>query len=190
MTYFVGAYWPQRKESRIACASRISNFAQEIAKLDSSLVYWFKRRTSKKTAPRALPMDPNALESLLKTNRRDIGNDVIEELGFSFSAWTGKHSEMTASVSVMCGAYSPLVNNSVVLSFDAGKIPTPYLLREILKSMVSAFEPHDAVVNSMERLLAHPSLPVLKIPSFYSYRAQSGFEEHKSQSEIEWKDGT
>lgn len=104
MTYFTGAYWMQREESQAACALRISNFIIEISKLDPSLSHWFKKGANLREALRTeLPIDKNGLKPLLRVQRRDVGNEIIPELGYSFSAWNGNLSNMGASISVMCG---------------------------------------------------------------------------------------
>lgn len=180
MTYFVGAYWMQREESQAACALRISNFIIEISKLDPSLSHWFKQATTLKGALQTkFPIDANGLKPLLRVQRRDVGNDIIPELGYSFSAWNGNLSNMAASISVMCGGYSNLVGNSAVLSFAPKASPSLDLLKNILKIMVAHFEPEDGIVNSMERSSAHTSLSVLEIPSIYSYHIHSGFKENQ-----------
>lgn len=105
MAYFVGAYWGQREESRQACAVRISAFLCELTQLDVALSLWFKMLNSRKEPLVALPNDPDGLEPLLRVNKTDIGDKIFTELGFSFSAWTGREADMGASLSVKCGGY-------------------------------------------------------------------------------------
>lgn len=175
MTYFVGAYWGPRKESRQASAERMSAFLHGLAKQDAALSQWFKKAASRKAPLVAVSNDPDGLVPLLKTNQRDVGGDVIAELGFNFAAWTGRDANLTASLAVTCGAFSPVVRNSVVVSFDPAASPTLDLLQGILTAAVTAFDPEDAVVNSTERLSAHVSLPAWKIPAVFRYRLGSGF---------------
>lgn len=177
MTYIVGAYWAQREESRIACALRISDFIKKIAQLDSSLAHWFKRAGPRTAQQAELPTDPDGLTPLLKASQRDVGNDVIKELGYSFSAWNGNQSSMGASMSIACGGYSTLVGNSAVLSFAPKSSPTLKLLREILESMVGAFEPDSAIVKSSVRLSAGLSPSANEISPIYSYCINLGFTE-------------
>lgn len=175
MAHFVGAYWAQRQESRQACARRMSAFLHDLAQQDAALSQWFKKATSRKAPLVAVPNDPDGLVPLLKANQRDIGGDVIAELGFNFSAWTGREADMAASLAATCGAYSPVVRNSVVLSFDPAASPTLDLLQRILKAAVTAFDPEDAVVNSTERLSAHATLPAWEAPAASRYKRGSGF---------------
>ncbi len=48
MGYTVGAYWGQRKESRQACASRISVLLQALAAQDAALSRWYDLIHSRK----------------------------------------------------------------------------------------------------------------------------------------------
>jgi len=175
MTYFVGVYWGQREESRQECASRISAFLQALPMHDAGLSQWYKKAASRKAPLVALPCDPDGLGPLLKTNRRDIGGDAIAELGFNFSAWTGRETDMQASLAATCGAYSPVVRNFVVVSFEMEVSPTLDLLQGILRSAVTAFDPEDGVVSSTDDLSAHASLPAWKVPSVFRYRRGAGF---------------
>lgn len=175
MAYFVGAYWGSRKESRQACAERMSAFLHGLAKQDAALSQWFKKATSRATPLVAVPKETHGLLPLLKTNQRDVGGDVISELGFNFSVWTGREENLPASLAATCGAYGPVVRNSVVVSFAPAASPTLDLLQRILRAAVTAFDPEDAVVNFTERLSAHASLPAWKAPALYRYKLGSGF---------------
>lgn len=174
MAYFVGAYWGQRGESREVCAERMSVFLRELAKLDPALSLWFKKAGSLKKAVEPLSNTSEGLLPLLKANRRDIGNDSIIELGFNFSAWTGRGAEMRASLSATCGSCSPVVRNSVVVSFDQNSSPSIDILKGILSIIVSAFDPEDAVVFSTDQLSAYPSLPVWELPAALRYKVGVG----------------
>src|SRR5258708_4075060 len=109
MSYVVGAYWGERKESRQACASRISVFLHALAARDAALSGGTKPLASRKERLRELPHDVDRLLPLLGVNRRDFGGEVIVELGFDFSAWNGWKADLPASLSVYCGAFSPFV---------------------------------------------------------------------------------
>ena len=175
MSYTVGAYWGQRKESRQACASRISAFLQALAAQDAALSRWYKPLASRKERLRELPHDVDGLLPLLGVNRRDFGGEVIVELGFDFSAWNGWKADIPASLSVDCGAFSPVVSNSAVVSFDPEASPTFGLLQEILRAAVTAFDPEDGVVVSDATRSAHPALRMREKPAVFRYKRGVGF---------------
>jgi len=99
------------------------------------------------------------------------------ELGFSFSAWNGLEQEehAPASLSVDCGAYSPVVGNSVVVSFDPATAPPLDRLQGMLRAAVAAFDPEDGVVVSRESSDAYSTLPILQVPAVFRYKRGAGF---------------
>ncbi len=145
----VGVYWGARKESKEECAQRLKAFLRVLAQQSGGLAHWFKKTSSRKAAAKAAPIDCDTVESLLKAHRRDIGGDVITELGFSFEAWTGFDTKTVASLAMKCGSYSQVVGNYLVISFaDSHNLPEN--LEEILQTAVSTFDPDHGVVNLRE----------------------------------------
>jgi hypothetical protein len=175
MSYIVGTYWGQRKESRQACASRISVFLQALAAQDAALSRWYRLLASRKEPLRELPRDVDGLLPLLGVNRADIGGEVMVELGFDFCAWNGWKAGLPASLEVFCGAFSPVVGNFAVVSFDSEASPTLDLLQGILRAAVAAFDPEDGVVVSKATSSAHPSLSIVKTPAVFRYKRGAGF---------------
>ena len=175
MSHTVGAYWGQRKESRQACATRVSVFLQALAAQDAALSRWYRLLASRKAPLRELPHDVDGLLPLLGVNRADIGGAVMVELGFDFSAWNGWKADIPASLSVYCGAFSPVVGNSAVVSFDPEASPKLDLLHGILRAAVTAFDPDDGIVVSDATLSAHPSPSILEMPAVFRYKRGAGF---------------
>lgn len=170
-SYIIGVYWGAREESRQVCAVRISKFIESLAIYDDGLSKWFKKMVSRKAPLVELSLDAEGIASLLKTNRRDIGKEVISDLGFNFSVWTGRESGMSASLAITGGAFSPVVRNAVVVSFDSASTPSTELLQNILKAAIAAFDPDDGVVNS--RIGADPEPLTL-----FSYERSKGLASH------------
>jgi hypothetical protein len=175
MSHTVGAYWGQRKESRQVCASRISVFLHALAAQNAALSRWYDLIDSPEEPLRELPRDLDGLLPLLEEHRRDIGDEVMVELGFNFSGWNGWNADIPASLSVGCGAFSPVVGNCAVVSFDSEASPTLDLLREILRAAVTAFDPEDGVVVSKATSSAHPSLSIVETPAVFRYKRGAGF---------------
>jgi hypothetical protein len=146
---FLGAYWAQRKESRDQVAARIAIFLDRISRCDPLLVAWFLKGKSRLSAGVPLETTSAGIALRLEVNRRDVGGDLIAELGFSLGAWNGSDISLAATL----GAFSPYVQNAVVLSFD-GTLPTKTTRewRYLLDGAVEAFAPDHAVVTSAELL--------------------------------------
>jgi hypothetical protein len=175
MSYTVGAYWGPRKESRLACASRISVFLHALAAQDAALSRWYKLLASRKEPLREFPHDVDGLLPRLGVNRADIGGAVMVELGFDFFAWNGWKADLPASLSVGCGAFSPFVGNNAVVSFDSDASPTLDLLQGILRVAVTAFDPEDGVVVSDATRSANPSLRIWQEHAVFRYKRGAGF---------------
>jgi hypothetical protein len=127
---------------------------------------------------REWPRDVDGLLPLLEVNRRDIGGEVMVELGFYFSAWNGWKADMPASLSFGCGAFGPVCAkcpNCAVVSFDPEASPTLDLLQEILRAAVTAFDPEDGVVVSKATRSADPSLRIWQEPAVFRYKRGAGF---------------
>lgn len=124
---------------------------------------------------REWPHDVDGLLPRLGVNRADIGRKVIVELGFDFFAWNGWKADLPASLSVLCGAFSPVVSNSAVVSFDPEASPTLDLLQGILRAAVTAFDPEEGVVVSDATRSAHPSLRIREQPAVFRYKRGVGF---------------
>lgn len=101
---FLGAYWGDRPEGVDDCARRLVSCLTGLASIHGALGRWYPRGKAKAGAVEA---DPAGLRSLLLAgrNRRDMGNDVIEDLGFSVSLWN-RDKSMPSVLSAHCGSYA------------------------------------------------------------------------------------
>src|SRR5437667_12552985 len=173
MSYTVGTYWGQRKESRQACA--IAIFLQALAAQDAGLSRWYKPLASRKQSLREWPHDVDRLVPLLGVNRGDIGGEIIVELGFDFFAWNGWKTDLPASLVILCGAFSPVASNRAVVSFDPEASPTLDLLQGMLRAAVTAFDPEEGIAISHATRSTHRSLPFLERPAVFRYKRDVGF---------------
>jgi len=141
---FAGSYWGKRPEAREQAAKRLNVFLTMLAECSAELASWFSKGRSRASALRKpVRVDVESIRDMLKVNRTDIGRQVIQDLGYSFSAWNGDH----ASLSAVIGVYSEHVQNAVVLS----ESPSQQRLddevwRCVLNAAIVAFEPELAIV--------------------------------------------
>lgn len=171
---FVGTYWSERRESRDESAARLVRFLVAIAGQSSSLSTWFTKARTKATARTPLACNVSSISSHLKVNRRDLGGDVMSELGFSLGIWNGG----IASLSVTIGAYSPHIRNSVVLSFS--ERPSEFGVGtwcDLLSAMVREFAPDHGVVTSSEHLQRHGATNPWDA-GWFTYQAGGSLERH------------
>ncbi len=118
--YMLGAYWDARADSLEKSVDDAKTFFAGIAEIDPLLSHWYERGRSRKDALKRKvdTSDTQELQDLLLKglNRRDVGREVIDELGFKLSLWNGaSEEEAEASVSVHCAAFSEHIGNSVIV---------------------------------------------------------------------------
>jgi hypothetical protein len=171
---FVGAYWQQRKESREEVAGRVTRFLSDLGARNALFSKWFSKGRSKAAAGTPIVMDASGLAGNLKVNRRDVGGDVMPELGFTLGIWNGDGVSMQATA----GAYNPYVRNSVVLSFDTVEDRlTKADWKVVLEAVIGAFDPEHAVVTSADYMTRHqPSNPW--DAGWFTYSRGVGVREH------------
>jgi hypothetical protein len=147
-TPFVGAYWASRKEAKEKCAQRVVDFFERIRE-NSALAEWFPKGRSAKTTKSPVPSNAKGILPFLKTNNRDTNGSAIAELGFSLNLWNGSSS----SLSITCGAFSPAIRNSVVVSLPPlAEIKSGDLenMRLVFEATIDVWDPDQAVVTSSQ----------------------------------------
>src|SRR5579862_4397262 len=164
--YILGAYWPARRESITQCCDRLADFMSELAQCDPALEIWHELVESPKQRPgrRVDIKDRPILMKLLEEgrNRRDIGGEVIEELGFHFGLWNGADDDKAAGLSITCGLYwkSPTPNvslsNCVVLDLprNLGELSRAENMSKVLSVTAGAWQPAWAGVMSWDAMNA------------------------------------
>src|SRR5262249_51996272 len=144
---FLGAYWQSRKETREEVSQRLERFFRQISIIDESLSEWFLKRERRGEADALLRLASEDIATALTVNLRDIGGEIIAELGFSLGVWN-RHASLSATL----GAFSPFIENSVVLSHDKLSHEEIDHWRGLMDIAIAAFEPEHSVVTSMEIL--------------------------------------
>lgn len=155
-SYFAGAYWGPRRESPNDCAERAHSFLDALAEISGLFSGWRPVALSRAAATRARPLDIGSIDQLSKlfelgSNRKDIGGEVIDELGFRLAVWNGGKDMSAVSLSMKCGMYSTVagLSNAVVL-----KLPQQFdvcskeKIRDLLRAFAQAWEPDWAIITS------------------------------------------
>jgi hypothetical protein len=154
-TYYVGAYWGERKESPEECARRAADFLNLLAPADPFLAHWYKPARSLKDARKhpLMPPDVPTLADLFRRGaNREKGGPVFENLGFTFWFDNGGPTRDCAALRIKCGGYSK-GSNYCVLTLpaygpNADRVLTAAVLTHVVRSMAVAWEPDWAVATS------------------------------------------
>jgi hypothetical protein len=161
--YFLGAYWPARKEAIEKCADRLFQFISNLSTCDSALEAWYEQGWSRKQAleKQAHIKSRNYLLDLLDRgrSRRDIDKSVVDDLGFSIGLWNGAATEeKEAGLGITCGLYTsnPNLGNCVTLDFpkDLGELMQPERMAHVLSVVAESWEPDWAGVMSTDAMNA------------------------------------
>lgn len=164
--YMLGAYWGGRKEALGQCGDRLQKFLQELSSCDPLLATWYERQRSRKVSlGESIDIkNANHVRSALERgrNRSDIGQEVIEELGFRVGLWNGERTGKDAGLSITCGlhlkgpATSVTMSNFVILDLptDAGALVNAEMMKRLTTIAAQTWEPDWAGVMSKDSMLA------------------------------------
>ena len=153
--YFLGAYWPARRESVDECADRLAAFLDDLRACGEPFAKWYPHANSRAESLRkgAEGWNGDRLRDLLNNgrNRYDTTKEVIEDLGFRVGFWNGEGKERSISISVTCGLYAPAnLSNCVYfrLPDDVAGIGGKVVIARVLRSVVTRWNPAWAGVMS------------------------------------------
>jgi hypothetical protein len=122
-----------------------ARYAFRATRCSASLV---QKSKSRSTALREeLPTNRDGIAPLLKTNKGDVGRELIRELGFSYAGWAPLEDGGSAAFAATIGSYSTVVGNHFVLTFDTHAEPGGLL--DILRAAVEAFGPDEGRISVM-----------------------------------------
>jgi immunity protein 52 of polymorphic toxin system len=153
-SFFLGAYWPPRKESIDQCADRVLAFFTQLSHCDDSLERWYETARSRKQAlqKRANLANRASVSDLLARgrSRTDIEKKIIEDLGFHVGLWNGANDGCDAGLGIRCGDFSKRGSNCVTLEFpdDLGALRKADRMKAVLSAVATAWEPDWAGVMS------------------------------------------
>lgn len=142
---FIGVYWGARRESRERVADKLSSFLRAIAFVDPVVSSWFFTARRKSEADKPLLTDLVTISQALEVSRKDIGREVMTDLGFSLGVWNGG----ALSLSVRMGSDNPSIQNSVVIScHDSHPGLSAQAARDVLDRAIAIFQPERGAVTT------------------------------------------
>ncbi|MCP2089638.1 hypothetical protein PQR68_29830 [Paraburkholderia agricolaris] len=161
-TYLAAAYWGPRREPVDACACRAGQFFISLSQVSEYLKGWRPLGRSRSEATQAVPIDlsTDALAELFMKgrNRRDVGGEVIDELGYRISVWNGGGDEEASSLTMKCGLYSAVagLSNAIVLKLPSRFDTTSFdQVRQVATALAQAWNPDWAIIASRSALDLH-----------------------------------
>lgn len=152
----LGLYWNARPQSLDECADLSYRTLLELRKVGFDSFY--QRGRSRKDALRR-PVDASfeGIRKLLArgVNRNEVNREVIPELGFSLSLWSGHADDESLGVAIHCGSYSRWVGNNVTVTLPS---EGPYCLEQVRAKAEAVFDALVSLWNPEQALLSDANL--------------------------------
>ena len=181
--FYVGAYWGARPESSHRCAERFARCAARLGDIDEVLGSWYRQGANRAAAKMPVDLDPEPLSRLLSQgqNRRDVGGEVIQELGFSFALWNGAIPAVGMSGTVGAHPATPGVLNSFVLDLPppspaARRLYEPRAAEAVFDAVIEAWEPDWATWTSHALRSAQDAAPREPVVGWITYLCASALK--------------
>jgi len=145
---YVGAYWGARAESVGSCAERLARFLSLLGRADAALGQWYLKGPNRNAARRPVAGSERALVDLLSRgrNHRDVGGELIEELGFSASMWNGGTPAVALSATIGAFPRSAGILNHCLLELPApvdhsGALYADEVAMAVFRAFVTCWRP-------------------------------------------------
>jgi hypothetical protein len=176
------AYWQPRKESIHACGDRLGRFLTALSACDPVFAAWYERGASRRKGKQAeidFKNEAHLLDLLDRgRNRRDVGKEVMEDLGFRVGLWNGGKSAKMAGLSVTCGLYATVAGlggNCLILDLpeDLGDLQQSERMASVLTLAATSWEPDWAgvfSVGAMNKRVYNPAVPFVDWMVYVSHK--------------------
>lgn len=169
----LGLYWNARQQSIDDCTGLCLRTL--ILMRETGFDGFYQPGRSRKAALRKLiDVSPAGVRKVLEgnRNRRDDNHEVIEELGFSFYAWSPRGNEEAFGLSIHCGCYSKWVGNNVTITLPG---EGPDSLTELAQrgtrlfdALIGLWKPEQGILTDSDIRWEDGKIPS-DIPSYKRY---------------------
>jgi len=154
MRIFAGVYWSARREDVSQCAMRAEKHFAMLADVSENLSQWYRGGRRKPAADMCVDArSPQVLGMLLNegVNRKDVGAEIMHELGFGLSLWNRDSGGWSVGTTVKCGLYSQNKNLSNVanlsIEVEENKAPNSATMVGVLERLIEIWEPESGRVE-------------------------------------------
>lgn len=145
----ISAFLGDRRHDREAAAGLITDVLAGLEQIDPMFSSWRPKASSKREAATSpiIPVDRSSIAQQLQTQRTDLGDQEMPELGFSFSAWTQSAEGRASGFSATLGlhAANPNLVNSLVIDLPDDWAKSDARTTEIVELLRSTASPDEVV---------------------------------------------
>jgi hypothetical protein len=148
MSIDIGVYWSARRETAAECARRLARHLSCLATVSGNWAHWYC--TSGQSQTVGDPINVSSMTSLVAlieagVHRKDIGDEIIPDLGFHLGLWNGDCGGWSAGTSISCGMYwdTNKISNVALLTVDFGEAQRLSVekLIDVLKKLIEIWDP-------------------------------------------------
>ena len=174
----LGLYWEPRAQSLSESTSFLLGAFGRLA-IAGYAAFYRKGRSLRGAKAQPLVASKQSVESLLSlgVNRKDLGNELIPELGRSFGLWSGGAEEFAYEFSGLLGSTSLYAKNCLVLRLPStGPLAlsnNEARIKELFKSSVEVVQPQEAVVCEASAIAWQDGRLSLRIPAFLHWSSET-----------------
>lgn len=155
-SFYLAAYWVNRKESLDTVVKKTISFLLDIARLDEQFLNWYELGFNKNEAiSKKIIIDKESIESLYRqrVKKNDLDNEGFSKIGYSIGMWSGQEEECSSNISINCGHSSNFFSNSCVITIPAEGKQKERLLGlikqiELVKLLIKSWEPDNVILSS------------------------------------------
>src|SRR2546421_176840 len=98
LAMFCGAYWSQRWESREQAAVRIIALLKALEIQHRAFAVWSLKKTRRDDPARSLEVTDADVAKHLETSRKDVGGEVMSDLGFRLALWNDAGASLSITI--------------------------------------------------------------------------------------------
>lgn len=149
-SFYIGAYWKQRKESLDIVVKKTTSFLERLTRLDEQFLKWYEQGYRKE-----IILDKENIEALYRkrVKRNDLTSDGFSKIGYSVSMWSGGEEEYSSNLSINCGHSSKFFSNNCVITMPTEGEKKESLLklakqRELVDLLVKSWDPDNIILSS------------------------------------------
>ncbi len=148
-SFYIGAYWRQRKANLNTVVEKTVSFLQELSKLDGQFQSWYVGQSKK------IIVNKENIEALYKKKVKKIDLDIegFSKIGYSIEMWSGGKEEFSSSLSINCGHASKFFPNCCVITFPSEGEEKERLLKlnkqkDLVNLLIRNWNPDSIILSS------------------------------------------
>jgi len=157
-TFYIGAYWRNRKELLNRVVNPTLQTLRELSEVDKQFLNLYELGMSRQQAlEHRISLTPEYIERLYRgrVKKNDLDQDGYNKIGYRLSLWTGHKEGEASTISFNAGSSSKRLTDLCLINLPSEGAAKNRLLqldkvKEIIKLLIRNWNPDTVVLNSKE----------------------------------------